>query len=368
MGQLTILAVDDQELNLDLIELTFMDSENVRVIKAMNGSEALERLNEDDGFDVILLDLAMPVMDGFETLSRLKEHEVWRTIPTIVVTANAEEKHRALRSGASDFLSKPIDIEELKLRTFNYAKIKHYQDRLADTNAVLEQRVEERTTELRAALVLAKKTEYEISARLGKASEYRDLETGMHIKRMSHYSALLAELSGLGKEEVELVLYASPLHDIGKVGIPDRILLKPGRFTPEEFEIMKLHTVIGGKMLDKSEEYPVIYAGQRIALEHHEKYDGSGYPNGKKGEDIHIHARIVAVADVFDALSSERVYKKAFSIDETVAIIQEGKGSHFDPRLVDLLVDNLEKFLRIKSEFPDEQESMSILDLVDQLQ
>lgn len=145
-------------------------------------------------------------------------------------------------------------------------------------------------------------------------------------------------------------------------------MLKPGRFTPEEFEIMKLHTVIGGKMLDKSEEYPVIYAGQRIALEHHEKYDGSGYPNGKKGEDIHIHARIVAVADVFDALSSERVYKKAFSIDETVAIIQEGKGKHFDPRLVDLLVDNLEKFLQIKSEFPDEQESMSILDLVDQLQ
>lgn len=364
-----ILAVDDQEFNLDLIEVTFMDSEGVEVIRAQNGAEALEKLGSGDDFSVILLDLAMPVMDGFETLKRLKADERFAKIPTIVVTANSEEKHRALREGASDFLAKPIDVEELKLRTFNYAKIKAYQTSLAEMNHTLEERVRERTRELHEALTLAKKTEYEISARLGKASEYRDMETGMHIKRMSHYSAKLAELIGLSQDEVELVLYASPLHDIGKVGIPDRILLKPGRFTPEEFEIMKLHTVLGGRMLETGEgEYPVLEAGRTIALQHHEKIDGSGYPNGLKGDEIHIYAQIVAIADVFDALSSERVYKKAFSIDKTVEIIKEGAGTHFNARLVELLETNLDHFTAIKDAFPDEEEDISIMNMIDQLQ
>jgi putative two-component system response regulator len=235
-------------------------------------------------------------------------------------------------------------------------------------NRILEEKVHERTAELQDALLLAKKTEYEISARLGKASEYRDLETGMHIKRMSHYAAKLAELAGLEKEEIELILYASPLHDIGKVGIPDRILLKPGRFTPEEFEIMKLHSVIGGKMLETDESYPVIDAGRIIALQHHEKIDGTGYPKGLKGNEIHMHARIVSIADVFDALSSERVYKKAFTVEQTINIISEGKGSHFDAHLVDLLVENLAQFLEIKERFPDEVETPSIMNLIDQLQ
>ncbi len=368
MEWIKILAVDDQEFNLDLIELAFMEFQNVSVTRAQNGLEALEFLEKGGDYSVILLDLAMPVMNGFETLSRFKAHGVWSQIPTIVVTANAEEKHRALREGASDFLSKPLDVEELKLRTFNYAKIKHYQDSLSDMNRVLEERVRERTRELQEALSLAKRTEYEISARLGKASEYRDMETGMHIKRMSHYSAELARLAGLPPEEVELILYASPLHDIGKVGIPDRILLKPGRFTPEEFEIMKLHATLGGRMLEAEEDYPVLRAGRIIALQHHEKMDGSGYPAGLKGEDIHIHARIVSIADVFDALSSERVYKKAFTLEQTVQILQEGSGSHFDPVLVDLLVAHLDRFVAIKEAFPDEEEPPSIMNLIDQLQ
>ncbi|MDD2828380.1 MAG: response regulator [Sulfuricurvum sp.] len=361
MEKVRILAVDDQEFNLDLIELAFMEYENTELIKAENGQIALEILEKDPCFHVILLDLAMPVLNGFETLERLKGNAVWKQIPTIIVTANKEEKLRALNLGGDDFISKPYDIEELKLRTFNYAKIKDYQDNL---NSM----VEERTRELSDALMQAKKTEYEISARLGKASEYRDLETGMHIKRMSHYSAKLAELAGLDTEEVELVLYASPLHDIGKVGIPDQILLKPGRFTPEEFEIMKLHAVLGGKMLESEGNYPVLEVGRIIALQHHEKIDGTGYPAGLKGEKIHIYARIVSIADVFDALSSERVYKKAFSVEKTVEIMQEGSGSHFDEKLLTLFIENLDQFLAIKEAFPDEEETPSIMNLIDQLQ
>lgn len=368
MGKIKILAVDDQEFNLDLIELAFMEMPDVQLTRAIHGQEALDILKADSDYRVILLDLAMPVMNGFETLANLKKDPLLSQIPVIVVTANAEEKHRALREGASDFLAKPIDIEELKLRTLNYSKIKEYQDNLANMNYLLEEKVRERTVELQSALILAKKTEYEISARLGKASEYRDLETGMHIKRMSHYSAKLGELYGLNEDEVELILYASPLHDIGKVAIPDQILLKPGRFTPEEFEIMKLHSTLGGKMLESDGHYPVIEAGRIIALQHHEKVDGTGYPRGLSGDEIHIYARIVSIADVFDALSSERVYKQAFSIDKTVEILLEGSGTHFDPKLVSLFVEHLDQFLKIKEAFPDEEDTPSIMNLIDQLQ
>lgn len=361
MQEVKILAVDDQEFNLDLIEFAFMECDEVVVVKAINGQEALNVLEKDPHFHVILLDLAMPIMDGFETLTRLKAHPLWKQIPTIIVTANSEEKIRALKLGGDDFIGKPYDVEELKLRTLNYAKIKDYQD-------TLDLKVQERTAQLTLALALAKKTEYEISARLGKASEYRDLETGMHIKRMSHYSALLAKLAGLDEEEVELVLYASPLHDIGKVGIPDQILLKPGRFSPEEFEIMKLHSVLGGKMLETDGDYPVLKAGRIIALQHHEKIDGTGYPAGLAGDDIHIHARIVSIADVFDALSSERVYKKAFSVAKTLEIMKEGSGTHFDAVLLDLLVSHLDQFLVIKETFPDEEEVPTIMNLINQLQ
>jgi len=361
MQTVRILAVDDQEFNLDLIELAFMEHEHVQVIKAVNGQEALNVLENDCNFHVILLDLAMPVLNGFETLERLKAHPIWKQIPTIIVTANKEEKIRALEIGGDDFISKPYDVEELKLRTFNYAKIKDYQDNL-------DLMVQEKTAKLQEALILAKKTEYEISARLGKASEYRDLETGMHIKRMSHYSAKLAELAGLCADEIELILYASPLHDIGKVGIPDQILLKPGKFTPDEFEIMKLHSVLGGKMLETDGNYPVLEAGRIIALQHHEKIDGTGYPAGLAGENIHIHARIVSIADVFDALSSERVYKKAFSVKKTLEIMQEGSGTHFDTVLLNLLINNLDQFLTIKEAFPDEEETPSIMHMMDQLQ
>lgn len=369
MQKVKILAVDDEPFNLDLVELAFMDvSDEVELIKAKNGQMALEMLEQHPDTHVVLLDLAMPVMSGFDVLAARNKDERLKKIPVIVVTANSEEKNRALSEGANDFLGKPYDVEELKLRSMNYAQIALYQHQVSQQNVILEQRVAERTQELQHALAFAKETEYEISAKLGKASEYRDLETGMHIKRMSHYSARLGELYGMDEKDVELLLYASPLHDIGKVGIPDTILLKPGRFTPEEFEIMKLHAQFGAQMLEGSDRFPVIEMGRIIALQHHEKFDGSGYPNQLKGDEIHIFARIVAIADVFDALNSKRVYKDAMPLEKTLEIMEEGKGTHFDPQLIELFLSHLDDFLKIGEQFPDEEEPPSIMKLLEKSQ
>ena len=363
-GIVKLLAVDDEELNLDLIELTFTEIEDVEVIRAINGREALDLLPETDP-DVVLLDLAMPVLNGFETMKIMKEDACLRKIPVIVITANAEEKHRALGLGADDFLAKPVDIEELKLRTFNHVRIKRFQDYLKGANEILEQRVRERTLELREALQLAHETEQEIAYRLGRAAEYRDTETGGHLQRMTHYSALLAELAGLPQEEVDLVRHAAPLHDIGKVGIPDEVLLKPGKLTEEEFALMQQHAAIGAEMLDGCERYALIHAGRIIALQHHEKYDGSGYPNGLAGEEIHLYGRIVAITDVFDALGSRRVYKPAMAVEEVLKFMASQRGRHFDPGLLDLLFDNIERFLAIKDSLPDvEGEALGIAEYV----
>jgi putative two-component system response regulator len=350
-----ILAVDDIEYNLELIKDIFHDQVDLIVITARNGKEVFEVLQEknDIGIDLILLDLSMPIMDGFEVLQRLQVDPTLSLIPVIVVTANADEKIKALQLGASDFISKPYDIVELKLRATNYIHIGQYQRYLNETNLYLEKKVTERTLQLQQALALSKKTEYEISLRLGKASEYRDTETGMHIKRMSLYSERLAQLLGLDDYECELIRYAAPLHDVGKVGIKDNILLKPGKLTKEEFEIMKTHTLIGGEILDNADKFPVINMGQIIALQHHEKYDGSGYPYGLKGSEIHLYARIVAIADVFDALSSVRVYKKAFSIQESLTIMRSERGKQFDPKLFDLFIENICDFIAIKEKYQD---------------
>ena len=364
-----VLAVDDEPFNLDLIELAFSDMEGVQVETAVNGKEALDKIyaNSSKYYNTVLLDLSMPIKNGFDVLKELRENESFKFLPVIVVTANNEEKHNALRMGANDFLSKPVDIEELKSRTLNYCKLSQFQYQLTDINHVLEERVQERTIKLQKALQIAKDTEYEISARLGKASEFRDIETGMHIKRMSHYSAKLAELAGLPEEEVEIILHASPLHDIGKVGIPDNILLKPGKFEHKEFEIMKMHTTIGGKILEGAEKYPVVRAGKIIALQHHEKIDGTGYPYGLKGDEIHIYARIVAIADVFDALTSKRVYKPALDIDVALNIMKDGSGTHFDSELLEIFLNNLDEFLKIKDMFQDEEtEKPSILNMIEE--
>jgi putative two-component system response regulator len=349
----SILAVDDEEFNLDVIEAAFIDYDDVEITFAKNGFEALDFL-QNGRFDVILLDISMPQMNGLDVLKKIREDEEYAQLPVLIVTANSEKEQEALKLGASDFISKPYDIKILCTRTLNYAKLNYYMQQVKNQNIILEEQVKNRTKELEKALQLSKDTEFEISIRLGKASESRDPETGGHIKRMSHYSKLLANLYGLSDEECEIILYAAPLHDIGKIAIEDKILLKPGRFENDEFEIMKQHAKLGAMMLNGANRFPVLKAGHVIALEHHEKYDGSGYPNGKAGEDIHLYARIVAIADVFDALSSKRCYKDPMPLEKVLSIMEKDAGTHFDPKLIKIFLKNIDKFLEIKEIFKDE--------------
>ena len=364
--KISILAVDDEPFNLDLIEAVFDEYENVTITNATNGEEALSLLVEGF-FDVVLLDLSMPVMNGLEVLQSIREDKRHEHLPVLVVTANHEKEHEAISLGANDFIAKPYDISILCARTLNYAKMSFYHKQIINQQEILEKQVEERTQELKKTLLMAKKTEYEISVRLGRASEFRDLETGGHIKRMSHYSRLLAHLYGLPEDECALILYAAPLHDIGKVGIPDKVLLKPGRFVGNEFEIMKLHAALGAKMLEGADKYPVLKAGHTIANEHHEKWDGSGYPNGKKGKDINLYARIVTVADVFDALSSKRCYKEPMPLDKVLEIMKKDAGTHFDPELVELFLNNLDKFLEIQEKYKDDDSADTILKIIGEI-
>jgi len=357
-----ILAVDDEPFNLDLIEAAFMEYD-VEITNAINGQDALDLLDKQK-FDVVLLDISMPIMDGIEALAKIRQKESLKNLPVLMVTANTEKEHDALLQGASDFIGKPYDINILCARTLNYAKMNRYYELVANQKEILQVQVKERTQELESALQLAKQTEYEISIRLGRASEFRDLETGGHIKRMSHYSKLLAKLYGLDDEECELVLYAAPLHDIGKVGIPDSILLKPGKFEGNEFNIMKQHAELGAKMLEGAEQFPVLKAGHIIALEHHEKWDGSGYPHAKKGKDIHLYARIIAIADVFDALSSKRCYKEPMPLEKVLSIMKNDAGTHFDPELIELFLNNLDLFLEIKENYKDDDNAHTIMDII----
>lgn len=348
----TILAVDDDVMNLEMLEVMLTELE-CRLFKAVNGQQALDILCSEPHIDVILLDLEMPVMDGYEAIKRIKQSFNWRDIPVIVVTAGTHEVTRTLALGANDFIAKPYNPEELRLRVMNHVRSKKLSDLAKDMNNVLEGEVVKKTAALQKALKLSQEAEYEISLRLGKAAEFRDQETGMHTHRISELSRHLGMLAGFDEDKCEVLRKSSPLHDVGKIGIPDRILLKAGKLDEAEFNIMKQHTDIGGKILSDAERYPVIDAGSIIALQHHEKWDGSGYPSGLKGENIHVFARIVSVVDVFDALLSERPYKTAFSIEKTVSIMEEGRGTFFDATLLDLFFSNIESFVAIRGDLKD---------------
>lgn len=351
LDKITVLAVDDIELNLRIIRDVLKDIGDCEFIEARNGKEALNCLAQRADVDIVLLDLEMPVMNGYDTLRYLKAHERFRDIPVIVVTSVSSEVKKILEMGANDFMAKPFDPGELKLRVMNHVRSKKLSDLTRDMTGVLETEIVRKTTALQKALSLSKEAEFEISLRLGRAAEYRDLETGMHIRRISEMSKVLAVLRGLSTEECELVRHASPLHDVGKIGIPDRILLKPGKLDAEEFQLMQMHASIGGRILDKGDKFPVIRAGKVIALQHHERWDGKGYPQGLSGTDIHIYGRIVMVADIFDALTSERPYKKPFPLEKAFEIMQGDRGVFFDPELLDLFMENRAEFVRIKEEF-----------------
>lgn len=367
MDTIVILAVDDIELNLKIMADVLGELGDLEFLEARNGKDALDRLGKRPDVDIVLLDLEMPVMNGYETLRFLKGDERFRDIPVIVVTSSRFEVKETLKLGANDFMVKPFDPEELKLRVVNHVRSKKLGDLARDMNTLLEKEIVRKTAALQHALAFSREAEFEISLRLGRAAEFRDLETGLHIRRISEMSRKLAALRGLSGEECEIVRHASTLHDVGKIGIPDRILLKTGKLEPGEFELMKMHSVIGGKILDDCGKFPVITAGKIIALQHHERWDGSGYPHGLAGTDIHVYGRIVMVADIFDALTSERPYKKAFSYEKAFAIMEADRGVFFDPQLLDLFMEKRQDFINIKEKFGDQGSPRSSRDIGEKL-
>ncbi len=333
----TILVVDDIPENI--ITLSGILRDKYRVVFATNGLEALE-LVQKQKVDLILLDVMMPDMDGFEVCQHLKANIMTRDIPVIFVTAlgDVHNEAKGLELGAADYLHKPCHSAIVLLRVQMHLERIHQ-------NLALENLVRERTAELND-------TRIEILRRLGRAAEYRDNETGMHVIRVSKITYLLALAAGVTESHAQLLLNASPLHDIGKIGIPDYILTKPGPLEPEEMLIMKTHPNIGAKIIG---EHPseLLQMARVIALTHHEKWDGSGYPAQLNGEDIPLAGRIVAITDVFDALTSTRPYKSAWTVDAALAYMQSQVGIAFDPHLYQLFVKLIPDILTIRQEFSD---------------
>ncbi len=355
-----ILVVDDEERNLRLIEAMLFPL-GYDLEFASDGQQALEKAQSEQ-VDLILLDVMMPKMDGFTVARKLKSDPDTQIIPIVMVTAlqSVEDRVKALEAGADDFLNKPVDKTEIRVRVSSLLKVKAYNDHMRNYQTLLESEVENRTRELTDAFKRVKQISLETIYRLTRAAEYKDEDTGAHIQRMSHYSAVIARQMGMDEKTVEMILYATPMHDIGKIGIPDRILLKPAKLDPDEWQVMKQHTTMGAKILEGS-DIDVIKLGERVALSHHEKWDGSGYPNGLSGTDIPLEGRIVAIADVFDALSSKRPYKKAFPLEKSCAIIKEGRKTHFDPEVVDAFFASLDLILEVKNKFKDDETLVSPL-------
>lgn len=353
--QHTILVVDDDEQNRELL-LAMLGSLGHLTEIARDGIEALAKIALD--VDLVLLDAMMPGMDGFEVARRIRETANGGDLPIIMVTAlrSKADRLRAVEAGINDFIAKPVEATELRLRTSSLLRMKEAQDAIKRHRAALEETVDKRTSELRAALEhmaeAQRRTHHaylDTIQRLAVVTEYRDKETERHIQRMGEYSALLARRLGLTPAQVEVIRVASPMHDVGKIGIPDAILLKPGKLENEEWEIMKTHAAIGGQILGGSDS-ELLEAGKLIALSHHEKWNGSGYPRGLSGENIALTGRICAVADVFDALTSERPYKRASTEEEALAIMREGRGKHFDPALIDLFLADIDEVGAIKNQ------------------
>ena len=328
------------------------------VILAANGEAALESATKCPP-DVILLDIMMPGINGYEVAKRLKENDETRIIPIIMVTAlkEVEDRVKSLDSGADDFLTKPVEQMELKARVASSLKVKAYNDHLRNYQKELEAEIAKRTKQLEQAYRQIKEASLDTIHRLSRAAEYKDEHTGDHIQRMSRYSVAIAREMALNLRVLESILYAAPMHDIGKIGIPDRILLKPRRLEPDEWKIMKRHTTIGAQILQGS-DVGFIRLAEVIALTHHERWDGKGYPRGLAKSKIPLVGRICAVADVFDALTSRRPYKEPISVEDSFSIIEEGRGIRFDPEVVDAFFAAEDEILKIKKTYPDSGPSL----------
>ena len=366
-----VMIVDDERVNIEIVKAYLEEEGFENFIATTDSTKAIGMLRQLDP-DIVLLDIKMPKVSGLEILETMRcDHDLMMT-PAIVLTAanDPELKLQALRLGASDFLGKPVDPSELMLRFENVLAAKAYQDHLAKYSEKLENQVRMRTQEL-------VRSRQEAIHCLARAGEYRDDDTGHHVTRVGRYSALIASELGFPEAAIELIEQAAQLHDVGKIGIPDAILHKPGKLDPHEFEVIRDHCGIGRRIINPlsheesirlkthtsvgmqimgSTNSPVLKLAALIAASHHEKWDGTGYPRGLSGNAIPIEGRIVAVADVFDALSSERPYKEAFPIAKSLKILVEGRGKHFDPRVLDAFLRRKEEAIQIRKQYLDSNE------------
>jgi putative two-component system response regulator len=358
----TILVVDDSPDNIILMSRLLKDHYRTKI--ATNGEKALKIASSDDPPDLILLDVMMPYMDGYEVCQELKKNPKTSRIPVIFLTAKTdiEDEKRGFEVGAVDYITKPVSAPLLLARVKTHLLLKDSRDFLIDKNQFLEHEIYKRTQEIIAI------QDVTIIA-MGSLAETRDSETGNHIRRTQNYVRMLAmKLKNnprfkhiLTDENIELLYKSAPLHDIGKVGVPDHILLKPGKLTPQEFEIMEKHTVFGRDAIlaaEKRLESPTSFLtfAREIAYSHQEKWDGSGYPEGLTGDDIPISARLMAVADVYDALITRRIYKPAFAHEESVDIIKNGYAAHFDPDIVDAFIEIEKELYEVAQKFKKDSE------------
>ncbi len=335
MNKASVLVVDDTPANIDILVGILGDSYALKV--AIDGPRALAIARKSPP-DIILLDVMMPGMSGYEVCELLKQDPMTSHIPVIFVTALSEvtDETKGFELGAVDYITKPVSAPLVQARVRTHLA-------LYDQKRLLEQQVRERTAELES-------TRFEIIRRLGRAAEYKDNETGLHVVRMSHYARLLAKQAGLSEAFCELLYNAAPMHDIGKIGTPDAVLKKPGKLNDEEWLIMREHVVIGAEIIGEHGD-PLLTMARTIALTHHEKWDGSGYPNGLAGEAIPLEGRLVAIADVFDALTSVRPYKTAWTPQQAMEMLKEQSGTHFDPELVEHFEAVLPEVERIRASY-----------------
>jgi len=346
MADMKIVIVDDNETNLILMGAL---ARSVEPLVQVTYSDPRVALGETlrDGADIIVVDYLMPDLNGIQFIEAIRQHHRFADVPIIMVTAAEERsvRRQALEAGANDFLGKPLDTIEMRLRLTNLLRLRRAHNLLNDRAALLAEEVQAATSALREAAL-------ELVTRLARAAEFRDPETGGHLQRMARYAVVIGQGMGLSSSYLGDLLTAAPLHDLGKLGIPDAVLLKPAGLSAAETDVMRTHAQIGEKLLSAS-QHPLIQMACEIAGSHHEKWDGSGYPRGLRGEAIPLSGRIVAVADVLDALTSARPYKKAWSFDDARDFIVQGRGQHFCPYCVDALLGNWADILGVFEAFPD---------------
>ncbi len=348
----TILLCDDELMNRKVASKILL-KEGFTILEAQNGQEAIDVLRQKR-VDLILMDLMMSVMDGYEAIKIIKSDDELLNIPLIIISALSERDaiNKGLELGGDEYITKPFDIIEFRLRIKNAIKLGVYQNMLKDHTSLLESQVREKTKELRAALAEVQNSERDIISILSKAAEFRDNETSAHTIRVGEISAFVAKKLGWSDAEAELMRLAAPMHDVGKVGVEDYILLKPDKLSEGEFENMKKHAHIGYSILSQKDT-PLLKLAAEIAHTHHERYNGEGYPNGLKGDEIPLSGAIVAVVDVFDALLSKRPYKEPFSVEKSIQIIKSGSAVHFNPTVVEVFLESIDEVLEIRKRLED---------------